>query len=170
LFAAASRSQSLEKVEKELGEVQNLLKTNANLSTFCLDPTIKKSEKEDVITQILKENKFSDLTINFMGVIADGSRLKRTNGIINAFNSIMRARRGEVDCTIITAKPLDAATMKSLTSTLKKFVSATETLKIETKTDPSLVGGMVINLGDYFIDMSTSTKIKKISNALKGIK
>lgn len=32
--------------------------------------------------------------------------------------------------------------------------------------DPSLIGGMVVDLGDKFIDMSTQTKIKKIVTTL----
>ena len=34
--------------------------------------------------------------------------------------------------------------------------------------DASLIGGMVVEIGDKYIDMSTSTKIKKIVAALKG--
>ena len=49
----------------------------------------------------LNKDSFTDISI---GVVAEGGRLKRTTGIINAFNKIMRARRGEVDCSITTAK------------------------------------------------------------------
>lgn len=168
LFSAASRSNALDKVEGELKQVQDMLNTNAKLAGYCNDPTVNKLDKFDVITQVMKSQKFSDLTVNFMGVMAEGNRLKRAKGIIGAYEKIMRARRGEVDCTVTTAKPIDATTMKSLTSTLQKFIKPNETLKIETDTDAALIGGMVINLGDYFIDMSTSTKIKKMSHALKG--
>ena len=33
--------------------------------------------------------------------------------------------------------------------------------------DPSIIGGMVVDLGDKFIDMSTQTKIRKIVQTLK---
>lgn len=46
LFSAASRSQSLEKVEGELNNVQDLLKKNTLLSTYCKDPTVNKIDKE----------------------------------------------------------------------------------------------------------------------------
>ncbi|XP_066922022.1 ATP synthase subunit O, mitochondrial-like [Clytia hemisphaerica] len=168
LFSAASRTKALDKVEGELNKVQGLLQNNEKLSAYCKDPTVNKNDKQDVIVQVLKDNKFSDLTVNFMGVLAEGNRLKRVDGVISSFNKIMRARRGEVDCTVTTAKELDKATMKTLTGTLNKFVKSNETLKIDTKVDKELIGGMVINLGDYFIDMSTATKIKKLSRALKG--
>merc|ERR1712048_228070 len=169
LFSAASKNKALDKVEGELNKVQSLLSKNDKLSAYCKDPTVNKTDKQDVIVQVLKDNKFSDLTVNFMGVLAEGNRLKRVDGVINSFNKIMRARRGEVDCTITTAKALDAATLKTLTGTLNKFIKANETLKIETQVNSELIGGMVINLGDYFIDMSTATKIKNLTRALKGV-
>ena len=77
-------------------------------------------------------------------------------------------KTGEVDCKITSAKPLDAAALAQLRSTLQKFVKPTETLVIETDTDASVIGGVVVNLGEYYIDMSTATKVKRISAALKG--
>merc|ERR1719348_690989 len=125
-------------------------------------------KKRDIITAELAAQGFSDLTVNFVGVIAEENRLKRTKGIIGAYEKIMKARRGEVDCSVVTAKPLDFEMEANLINTLQKFVKPTETLKISTSTDPALIGGMVINLGEYFIDMSTATKIKRITKALKG--
>ena len=168
LFAAASKTSALETAEKELNAVQDLLNEEAALKEYYYDPTINKLEKRDVMVEVLQVKEFSDLMINFMGVVAEENRLKRTEGIIRAFNKIMRARRGEVDCTVTTAKPLDWEMNANLIATLQKFVKPTETLKIETTTDPSLIGGMVIDLGEYYIDMSTATKIKKITQALKG--
>merc|ERR1712212_1449551 len=167
LFSAASRTGALDSAEAELAQVKELLE-DAEVAEYCFDPTINKLEKRDVITTVLASKGFSDLTVNFVSVIAEENRLKRTKGIIGAFDKIMKARRGEVDCTVVTAKPLDFEMEANLVATLQKFVKPTETLKIETSTDSSLIGGMVINLGEYFIDMSTATKIKRITKALKG--
>merc|ERR1712013_778786 len=168
LFSAAARTGELESAEQELNAVQALLNDEAALSEYCNDPTINKYEKRDVVVDVLKASNFSDLTVNFMSVVAEENRLRRSSGIIKAFNTIMRARRGEVDCKITSAKPLDAAALEQLRSTLQKFVKPTETLVIETDTDPAVIGGVVVNLGEYYIDMSTATKVKRISAALKG--
>ena len=33
--------------------------------------------------------------------------------------------------------------------------------------DPSIIGGMIVNIGDRFVDMSMSTKIKTYTNVIK---
>jgi len=168
LFSAASKNGTLDAAEQELNAVQALFDGEAALAEYCNDPTINKFEKRDVVVDVLKASNFSDLTVNFVGVIAEENRLSRSKGITKAFNTIMRARRGEVDCKITSAKPLDDAALGQLRSTLQKFVKPTETLVIETDTNPDIIGGVVVNLGEYYIDMSTATKVKRISAALKG--
>eukprot|EP00493_Phyllostaurus_siculus_P017182 UN17445 len=79
----------------------------------------------------------------------------------------MSSHRGEVQCTITSAKPLEKAHIKDLTTALGGFIKKEETLKIDTKTDSSLIGGMVVDIGEYHIDMSIAAKVKKISNNLR---
>merc|ERR1712043_46643 len=168
LFSAAAKTGALESAEVELNAVQALLNEEAALAEYCSDPTINKFDKRDVVVDVLKAQNFSELTVNFMSVVAEENRLKRSGGIIAAFNKIMRARRGEVDCTVTTAQPLDDAAAEELKAALQKFVKPTESLQITMDTDSSLIGGMVINMGEYYIDLSTSTKVKRLSAALKG--
>jgi len=168
IYSAASKSQSLDSAEAELNAVQQLLKEEVTLAEYCNDPTVNKFDKRDVVVDVLKSQNFSDLTVNFMSVVAEENRLKRSKGIIAAFNKIMQARRGEVECTVTTAKPLDDTSAAQLNTTLQKFVKPTETLVMSRETDPGLIGGMVINIGEYYIDMSTATKVKRIGSALKG--
>merc|ERR1739848_257944 len=168
LFSAALKTNALESAERELNAVQELMDEQTSLADYCADPTINKFEKRDVMCDVLKAGQFSDLTVNFMSVVAEENRLKRSKGIIQAFNKIMRARRGEVECTITTAKPLEASTSTQVTEILHKFIEPTQTLQMQTHTDPTLIGGMVINIGEYYIDMSTATKVKRITQALKG--
>merc|ERR1712141_29777 len=167
LYSAAFKKKSLEKVEKDVDRMKELIKQDKLLSAFISDPVINKNHKKNVLDKALKENKFDDLIINMFGALAENSRLGTTPEILTAFSKLMRSHRGEVDCTITTAKAIESGQLKDLTAALGGFVKKNETLKIETKTDASLIGGMVVDIGEYHIDMSIASKVKKITNKLR---
>lgn len=64
-------------------------------------------------------------------------------------------------------QPLDAATMKELEATLKAFVKSGQVLKVTTKVDPAIIGGMLVSIGDKYIDMSMASKINRYTSLLQ---
>lgn len=69
-------------------------------------------------------------------------------------------------CQVITAKELDASQRQKLEGVLKSFLKANETIKLESKVDPSIIGGMIISIGDRYVDMSVASKIKKYTEII----
>lgn len=69
-------------------------------------------------------------------------------------------------CEVITAKELDAAQKQKLESVLKSFLKPNESVFITTKVDPSIIGGMIVSIGDRYVDMSVASKIKKYTEII----
>ncbi|XP_025406570.1 ATP synthase subunit O, mitochondrial-like [Sipha flava] len=103
----------------------------------------------------------------FLGLLAENGRLRNLNSIINSFKIIMAAHRGDLTCVVTTAKPLDSADQQELKKTLQAFAKKGETIKIELKVDPTIIGGMVVSIGDKYVDMSVATKIKKYTEIIQ---
>nr|XP_003928570.2 ATP synthase subunit O, mitochondrial-like [Saimiri boliviensis boliviensis] len=82
---------------------------------------------------------------------------------------MMSVHRGEVPCTVTTASPLEEATLSELKTVLKSFLSQGQILKLEVKTDPSIMGGMIVRIGEKYVDMSAKTKIQKLSKAMREV-
>ncbi|XP_046741558.1 ATP synthase subunit O, mitochondrial [Diprion similis] len=168
LFSAASKQKSLDAVEKDLLKFQGLLKTDVRLAEFVKDPTIKRSVKVNALKAVGTKASLNEATTNLLSLLAENGRLKNINGVVNAFKIIMAANRGEVVCEVITAKPLDAETKSKLESTLKGFLKPGQTILLTTKLDPSILGGMVVSIGDKYVDMSVASKVKKYSDIIKA--
>eukprot|EP00063_Salmo_salar_P093877 XP_014068712.1 PREDICTED: ATP synthase subunit O, mitochondrial-like isoform X2 [Salmo salar] len=113
----------------------------------------------------IKEHTFTDVMtiINLPNVMADNDRLTLISDIISAFSKMMSAHREEVLCTVSTTQPLDAANLKDLRVALNGFLAKGEMLKLETKSDPSILGGMTVSIRDKYVYMSTETKIQKLT-------
>ncbi|KAM3866594.1 ATP synthase peripheral stalk subunit OSCP, mitochondrial [Diretmus argenteus] len=166
LFSAASKQTKLDQVEQELGKVSGLIK-DPKLSSIVMNPHVKRSIKLKTFNDALTKAKVSQITVNLINVLADNGRLPITGDVITAFGKMMSAHRGEVICSVTTAQPLDQANLADLTVALKGFLQKGETIKLETKSDPSILGGMIVSIGDKYVDMSTKTKIQKLTKLIK---
>ncbi|MBZ3885498.1 ATP synthase subunit O, mitochondrial [Sciurus carolinensis] len=170
LYSAASKQNKLEQVEKELLRVAQLLK-EPKVAASILNPYIKHSVKIKSLNDMTAKERFSPITANLISLLAENGRLDNTQGIISAFSTIMSVHRGEVPCTVTTASPLPEAILSELKTVLKGFLSQGQVLKLEVKTDPAIMGGMIVHIGEIFlsifVDMSAKTKIQKLSRAMR---
>lgn len=62
---------------------------------------------------------------------------------------------------------MDSADLQELKKTLQAFAKKGETIKIELKVDPTIIGGIVVSIGDKYVDMSVATKIKKYTEIIQ---
>ncbi|XP_073473269.1 ATP synthase subunit O, mitochondrial [Aquarana catesbeiana] len=166
LYSAASKEKKLDQVEKDLTRVLTLVK-EPKLSVIITNPHVKRSLKQKTIANLVTKEKFTPVTANFFNLLAENGRLNKTSDVINAFGKIMSAHRGEVLCSVTTSSPLDEASLTELKTALNSFLAKGESLKLETKTDPTILGGMLVSIGDKYIDMSTRTKIQKLTKIMR---
>lgn len=127
---------------------------------------MQRTEKKVIMRQISKSQKYSELTSNFFDALVENGRLPKVDKVVKTFAKMMSSHRGEVLCTVTTATALDAGSQKDLKAALHGFAKKGQALNIELKVDPSIMGGMVVYIGDRFVDMSTATKIRKYSALL----
>ncbi|KAM6952621.1 ATP synthase peripheral stalk subunit OSCP, mitochondrial isoform 1-T2 [Lycodopsis pacificus] len=166
LFSAASKQKKLDQVEQEMGKVSALIK-DPNISSIVMNPHVKRSIKQKTFHDGLAKDKVSAITVNLITVLSDNGRLPITGEVIVAFRKMMSAHRGEVICSVTTAQPLDVPNLADLKVALKGFLQKGETIKLETKSDPAILGGMIVSIGDKYVDMSTKTKIQKLTKLIK---
>ena len=99
--------------------------------------------------------------------MAENGRLGRLEGIAKNMGEIMKAHKGEVNARVTTAKPLDSSQQKELQSVLQGFLKKGNKLHIDLKVDPALIGGMVVELGDRYVDLSLASKLRLYSKVVK---
>jgi F-type H+-transporting ATPase subunit O len=45
-------------------------------------------------------------------------------------------------------------------------VKSNETIHLSAKVDPLIIGGMVVSIGDKYVDMSVASKVKKYTDLI----
>lgn len=168
LYSAASKQKSLETVEKDLIKFQNLMKKDAKLDEFIRNPSIQRKDKAVAMKAIASKVGLNAATSNAMVLMAENGRLSKLNQVVNTFKLLMAATRGEVVCEVITAKPIDPEMKNKIEAALKGFMKQGQTILLTSKVDPSIMGGMIVSIGDKYVDMSVASKIKKYTQILEA--
>ncbi|XP_011197039.1 ATP synthase subunit O, mitochondrial [Zeugodacus cucurbitae] len=166
LYSAASKLKQLDQVEKDLNALQVALKSNASLRMAVTNPIINKKLMSNTLKETADKLKMAPATANLLGLLADNGRLKNLDTVINAYKTIMAAHRGEVVCEVVTAKPLDSSQSKQLESALRSFLKGNQQLKITSRVDPSIIGGLIVSIGDKYVDMSIASKVKLYTDVI----
>ncbi|KAK9764839.1 ATP synthase F0 subcomplex subunit OSCP atp5 [Basidiobolus ranarum] len=167
LFTAAAKKNQLDAVEGELAKLKQIIDKSDKVQFFLENPTLMKKNKRAGIDILLGEQKLTETTKNFFDLLSENGRLNQTSKIINSFNSLMMAHRGEVLVTVTSAKSLNSAQLKQLQDSLTKgTLAGSKKLTVQNKVNPSILGGLVIEFGDKTIDMSVSSKVTKLNKML----
>ncbi|CAL8069114.1 unnamed protein product [Calicophoron daubneyi] len=167
LYSAASKSKVLDNVEKDLKLVRETLSKDAPFREFCANPTLQRSAKVTAISQALDKMKVTPQTKNMFVILTENGRLSRINTVLDKFDQLMSAHRGEVHCVVRTAKALDRSAENELRAALNEFLKPGEKLQLTMELDPALIGGMVVSIGDRLIDMSIARKVRTYREAME---
>ncbi|XP_037949210.1 ATP synthase subunit O, mitochondrial [Teleopsis dalmanni] len=168
LYTAATKLNQLEQVEKDLSAIQVTLKSDKNFRELMANPIINKNAMATALKQTAEKMRMAPATGNLLGLLADNRRLKKLDTVANAFKIIMAAHRGEVVCEVVSAKPLDAGQNKQLEGALKAFLKPNQTLKITSRVDPAIIGGLIVSIGDKYVDMSIAAKVKTYTDIISS--
>ncbi|CAI5716580.1 unnamed protein product [Peronospora destructor] len=147
LYSVAAKQNQLESVEKELQTIEETIAKEPHFASFLHDPTIARASKK-------------------RGHCQDNGRLPDVAGVISTYKKLMSAYRGEVQAKVTSADPLTKSQLDHVKKALAARVEKNEKLLLETVVDPEILGGLKVQIGNYFIDLSLATKIDKINTLL----
>jgi len=108
----------------------------------------------------LREVKDADLVFrNFYNLLVRNNDLKLLSKIIEKIEEIDKEERGVVEVKLASTKKLE----QEIIEKLRKLIKNAE---IKEEIDPSLIGGLKIQIGDLLIDGSIKAKLNKLRQGL----
>ncbi|KAL5003579.1 ATP synthase delta subunit-domain-containing protein [Aspergillus recurvatus] len=169
LYTASAKSSSLDATSKALNNLGAALKADRKLTSIISTPTLTAADKQAIVAELQKVAGADkgDLLKNFLATLAENNRLGLLNDVVDKFAALMSAHRGEIELSITSAQELDAKTLNRLEKAVSKSeFSQGKKLKVVSKVNPDIVGGLIVEIGDRTIDLSVSSKIAKLNKAL----
>lgn len=160
----ADKEKVLDKVEKDLSELQSMISESEDLRSFIKNPLIAKQVQSETIAALSSKAKFQKLTINFLNVLIQNKRLNALPQVLRAVKEAFAKRRGEKFALVTVAQDLTAVQRADLEKSLAKAAGAAVALDI--KVDPAIIGGMIVTIDSKMIDDSVARKLDKLKMAM----
>jgi F-type H+-transporting ATPase subunit delta len=107
-------------------------------------------------------SRVSPTLMNFLKVVARRRRLGMLRSIEKSVGVMRDAATGRLQILLTTAEPLDVTSMETIRTSLSMKFNAP--VSVSNKVDPSILGGLVIRVGDVVYDGSVDCQLKNLRN------
>jgi F-type H+-transporting ATPase subunit delta len=143
----------------ELGQVGE----NADLQAFARNPKVSGSQTVDAIASLVKSPVTPEAR-NFLDMLVGNDRVMLLPEVAAQFAELKNANEGAADATIVSAFEIAPAQVAELAKTLEKKFG--RKLNPTVTVDPSLIGGVRVEVGDEVLDTSVKAKLQQMQIAL----
>jgi F-type H+-transporting ATPase subunit delta len=167
LFELADERHVLDAVADDLRELRTMLQESQDLARLLRSPVLSREDQAKAVAALGERAGLSDLTRDFLGVVAGNRRLFAVPAMIEAYINQLAERRGEVTAEVTTAQPLNETQQNALGEQLRRALGRRVTADL--RVDPSLLGGMIVKVGSRMIDGSLKSRLRRLQLAMKGV-
>lgn len=163
LVDLAMEQKNIEVVKADLELFRTTLRANVSLLSVIKSPVVTNNDKIAIINKIFNQ-KMTPSTLAFFDLVIRKNRSFILKEIYEAFIDQYNSIHNIITATVKTATPIDATVQQEVTRFVEK--QSGKKVILNTITEPSLIGGLVIQIGDNLYDASVSGKINKIKQNL----
>ena len=166
LFDLARDQRQIDAVSRSLDSLAAALGESADLRLMVASPLVDRDDAGKAFAGLASAMKLDPITTNFLGVLARNGRKGQLSDVIRLFGRLAAEHRGETSAEVISAHALSDSQIAELKAKLK--TRAGRDVTIEARTDPNILGGVIVKLGSEMIDASLKTKLNRLALAMKG--
>lgn len=164
LFGLAQEQNAVDALEKDLRTLSAMIAASEDFTAFAGNATLSRAAQAGAADAIAAHLGLGDLAKKFIGMVCANRRLSDLGGMVGATLELIARAKGETTATVVSAAALDDAQAKKLTAQLDKLTGLK--VRLDQQVDPSLIGGMIVHVGDLRIDDSVKTKLERLHRAL----
>ncbi len=159
LLGLAIEQNLLEQVYADMSLIADTSRVSRDFVVLLRSPIVKTDKKISVIEKVF-EGRLSPISSGFIRIITRHHRENYLPEIAESFVSQYKAYKQIAQAEVTTATALDTATRERII----RLVEQTEGRKVEIdeKVDPSILGGLIVKVGDKQYDGSISRKLKEL--------
>jgi F-type H+-transporting ATPase subunit delta len=164
LDVAVKEQADLEQIEHELMQFADLFTQYPLLGKVMVNPAVPVPRKRAAIADLLARANFSPIVSKLLTLLADRDRLVLIPELLAAYGERLLDFRNVVRAEVTTAAPIDGSRMQAIQQGLANLTG--RTVKLTSRVDASIIGGMVARIGSTVYDASVTRQLEKMKERL----
>lgn len=167
LFELAVEEDKTSAFLEEASGLLEVIRTNAEFGQFMNHPKIQREDKLEVVQNVFRD-KISREMLGFLVTIIEKDRYTEIEAILEDFVASVKEYNNIGTAYVTTAIAINEQEKQDIESRLLA-TTRYKTIECIYDVDKSLIGGMVIKMGDRVVDSSIRTKLDKLQRELLAI-
>ncbi len=163
LLISAKAEGVLSEVAESFAAVLDVTRQNKDMLIFMDSPQVRVEEKKELLQTVFGD-RIEKVLLNFFFLLIDRNRIENTRDIGEVFADLVEKDMGIIRAQVVTAIALPEDLAVRLESKLAAFTGAK--IILEKKTDPAVIGGICVTLGDKILDGTVRTNLGLLSKTL----
>ncbi len=167
LLELADERGITERIGSQVGDLQAILAENPTFVQFLADPAIAADERSTLLKNVFG-GQVDPLLMSFLGVMNDKNRLSLLPDVCGAFDELLADERGIVEVDVTVPRKMGKAELESVRAKVADALG--KEVVIHQYVDETLLGGLVIKVGDTLIDGSVRKQLDEMRQTLLNAK
>jgi F-type H+-transporting ATPase subunit delta len=161
-LAVATAEGARDRIVDELGRIAQAVASNEDLRTALADPAVPAERKQSVTADLLGKRAHL-ATLSLVNLVVTAGRVKDLGAIASRVADLAAATEDLIVAEVRSAVELDQATLDKLTARLESATG--RRVKPRVIIDPTLIGGVVAQVGDTVFDGSVRSRLQDLREA-----
>ena len=165
IFELAKDEGQVEQWATRLQVVRDVL-TRPEVTSILVNPSIAVQSRQELVSALLQEHAGGE-AVNLGRLLVGASRVGDLDRIIEEYQLLADANAGRVRAIATTAVPLSRSDAETLEQGLSRRLG--RQVRLDSRVDRGIVGGLVLRIGDRVIDASVATRLQQLRRRLAGV-
>lgn len=165
LMDSASAQDLVVEVADDLTAFMQALKADPELEQLFYHQHLKPARKQAILMPVLEGLLQERITQSFIQLLWQKRREAELPGIFSFYQAALRQLRGELVAEVTTVRPLNDNELQQLAEQVKALTGS-QAVELQSKIDKSILGGLVLRIGDRVYDGSLARRLQQLRQKL----
>ncbi len=163
IFQLACETGVEERIGREIEEFLNAY-SHSDLQKVLTSPAFDVDTRKRILDQVTQSQQLSELAVKFLSLLLERDRLIQLPGIVSRYRRLVNEAKGRVEARVVSASALESGLVDQLREKLR--VISGKDVVLQEGTDPSLLGGLLVELEGKVYDGSVRTQLEKMKQRI----